>query len=441
MKIAWFTPFGPKSSIGHYSEVIVNELALDDDVTVFAPRIEGEELRPCAVPIVGLPPIPPDDVIRSLDDFDALVYNLGDYLHYHLPIFEALQRKPGVVILHDLVMRDFFLGYFFLHVKKPEGLVSHLAYCHGEEAAHLGRDLITGRRPETLDDPMRLQYPMFKSAVHNALAVVTHSEYTRGRLAAEIAVPVCKLDFPIHGPATAYIDKPPVRRRRDDGRIGLLTFGVLNPNKVIHATIEAIAGTATLRETVRFIVVGDGQPEYVTRLRELVASHSLEDVVELVGWRPDDELREELERADVVVNLRNPHLGESSGSLLNSLVAGVATVVWDQGFYGEFPDDVVCKVRAESEVQGVLERLAGDEAYRTVLGAAGRAHALARFDTAAYCAGIRRFIGGVRSAAPVAGLADRVSAGLIEMGSNGLDNLADYLAGEIAALAGGSKAA
>jgi hypothetical protein len=158
-------------------------------------------------------------------------------------------------------------------------------------------------------------------------------------------------------------------------------------------------------------------------------------VFELAGRRSDDELRAAIAEADVVINLRNPHFGESSASLLNALVAGVPTVVWDHGCYGEFPDDVVVRIRAEGELGPALLAIVRDPDRRRRMGAAAREHSLARFDTALYCNRLRHFVEEVRRRAPLTALTDRVSDHLIELGSSDRDGLAARFATELARLA------
>ncbi len=433
MRIAWFTPFGPRSAIGDYSETIVRRLAVEDEVTVFAPAGDGADApRPFPLPVVPIPPVPPVEVLEQLCGFDLAVYNLGNHLHNHLSAYETAVRRPGVVVLHDLVLRDFFRGYFLLHRKDPAGFARFLRYAHGPEAEAHGRDVVEGRRHEDYDDPARLRFPLFKPALHRALGVVVHSEYARGRVAAEVPAPVRMIDFPRFGPTA---DAAPPRFRHPGGKVQVLTFGVLVPNKLVHAVVEAIAGSELLRRSVRYTAVGaEGMQGYEGRLRKRIDAHGLGEVVTLAGRLSDDELRAALDGADVVVNLRNPHCGESSASLLTSLVAGVPTVVWDHGFYAEFPDDVVVKVRSEAEIAGALERLAGDPGLRQRIGRTARAHALARFDTDRYCRQFREFAGHVRALAPVLALADTASDRLAELGSTDLDRLADRFAAEIAAL-------
>ena len=70
----------------------------------------------------------------------------------------------------------------------------------------------------------------------------------------------------------------------------------------------------------------------------------------------------------MVVNLRYPSAGESSGTMARALAEGKPLVVNNLGSFGELPDDVACKVEVdEDQAEGVareLTRLAGDEALR-----------------------------------------------------------------------------
>jgi glycosyltransferase involved in cell wall biosynthesis len=202
-------------------------------------------------------------------------------------------------------------------------------------------------------------------------------------------------------------------------------------NKLIHTTIEAIGRSDVLRRRVRFEVIGGAVGGYETRLKELISRYRLEEVVSLAGWQPDERLKAALTGADVVINLRNPHMGESSASLLDALAAGVPTVVWDHGFYGEFPDDVVVKVKAESEVQPALERLVTDRSLRERMGATAREHALRRFDTAVYCRGLVAFLEATFATAPLARLADRAADVLREMGCTPADGTTKRIGAEI----------
>jgi glycosyltransferase involved in cell wall biosynthesis len=437
VRIAWFTPFSPRSAIGHYSEVIVDHLARQHRVTLFVPSDDGDEApRPTAHPLVVIPDLPTDAIVGALDRFDAVVYNMGNFPRYHLAVYETAVRHPGVVVLHDLVMRDFFIALTRDLLGRPDLFPALLRYAHGPEAEAHGRDVLAGRAAEW-EDPRRLAYPLFLPTLRGAVGAVVHSAYAFGRVRELTPLPLARLDFPLFGPARQLAAAPVHPPRPADAPVRVLTFGVVNGNKLIHTTIDAIARSPLLRDRVRFEVIGGGDKRYAAKLEEQVRRHRLDGVVTLAGWQPDDRLQAALAGSDVVVNLRNPHTGESSASLLDALVAGVPTVVWDHGFYAEFPDDVVVKVKAEAELRPALERLVGDADLRTRMGRAAREHAVRRFDTAAYCDGLVAFLEEAFTAAPLSRLADRAGDVLTELGCTPEDEAARRVGREIARWAGG----
>ncbi len=438
MRIAWFTPFGPHSAIGHYSQAIVEELAKADEVVVFASD-DPRALGPGGPRVVRLGDGPDAALLRELDGCDLAVYNMGDYSIYHKKIYDILLQRPGVVVLHDLVMRNFFNGYHMLGRHDPVGLARHLAYSEGPAATEMIRAVVASRGLLPTDDPDILRFPMFKSVLYRCLGVVVHSEYSRGRVAAAVDAPVVKLDFPLFGPSA--VRPAPGARPRRPGRVRLLTFGYLNPNKQVHAVMECIAASDYLRANVEYLLVGTPDEHYVGLLRQTIDRRGLTDCVRLLGRLSDDALWQVLAQADVVVNLRNPHFGESSASLLDALLAGAPVVVWNHGYYSEFPDDIVSKIASPDELKKTLERLCRDPELRDRVGAEARRHALDRFNTGVFCERLRAFVQTVRSVRPVLALTDFLSDRLLEFGPHPPDGLPERLAAEIASLTGGSVAA
>ena len=415
MKIAWFTPLALRSAIGDYSEVIATALASADDVTLYYPDSpEHGPPRPAAIPCVPIPALPDDRFLASLSAHDIHVYNIGNFLDFHLPIYRTALRKPGIVVLHDIVMRDFFSEYFARLRDGAGGYGQFLRKAHGADAERAAAEVHAGRAHETPDE--RLRHPLFRPTLTGALGAIVHSEYARQRVAAEVSVAVRTIDFPIFGPSRSYVDTDPVRTPCPHGKVRLLSFGMLNRNRLIPETIAAIAESEYLRRHCTFDLIGQGPKNLEATLRTSIERHGLGDTVRLHGWQPEEKLQEALLASDVVINLRNPHSGESSCVLSTSLLAGLPTMVWDHGFYAEFPDEVAVKLSSVAEIGPALERLVRDAELRAAYGTSARVHALERFSTERYCRSFREFAEEVLRQKPMLMLADRVTDILQEMG-------------------------
>lgn len=434
MKIAWFTPFGRGSAIGRYSAIVLDQLAASHDVVVYSTgaKSAAESWRPemRVEPIDGRGDCP--DLHRALDAFDVRVYHLGNHVANHVDIYRAQRARPGISVLHDLSMWHFFWEWY---CGRPQadaaGWLERLEFCHGREARAWGETLLDGRTSWVDRPDVVTRYHMARGAAHGSWGVVVHGTWARDTLRPLVDMPVEAIDFPAPDLPAA----PP--RTVHAGRVRVLTFGVLGSNKLPDVVLEAFAGSPRLRAGAEYVVAGNfPSPEFRERVLALVAELGLRECVRFVPNPDDPTLHGLIADADVVVNLRYPHLGECSWSLLESLWQGKPTVVWDHGYYGEFPDHVVRKVGSCDALAATLTALCGSPETRLALGAAAAAYAAKRFSTAAYCESLLRFVGECRRDRPVCELVDRLSGRMAEVGGSASSaGLVDYLSAEVGRLA------
>jgi glycosyltransferase involved in cell wall biosynthesis len=53
--------------------------------------------------------------------------------------------------------------------------------------------------------------------------------------------------------------------------------------------------------------------------------------------------------ADIIINLRQPTLGETSGAVLWAMAVGRPTIVFDHGWYSELPEDSCLQIPLQNE--------------------------------------------------------------------------------------------
>jgi glycosyltransferase involved in cell wall biosynthesis len=111
----------------------------------------------------------------------------------------------------------------------------------------------------------------------------------------------------------------------------------------------------------------------------LIRRHGLEGRVRMAGFVDLSTFYLYLRAVDVVINLRYPSAGESSGTFARTLGEGRAGIVNDLGSFGEIPPDVALKVEVDGDqteqVAAHLIRLAGDPAFKAQIESNARRYA------------------------------------------------------------------
>src|SRR5205823_8200025 len=98
MKLAYFSPLGPqRSGISDYSEELLPHLAESAEITLFA-----DGFQPTSQALNSNFEIRDyrrqHSHLQGLDRFGAVVYHMGNDHRYHSGIFEAMQKRSGIVV-------------------------------------------------------------------------------------------------------------------------------------------------------------------------------------------------------------------------------------------------------------------------------------------------------------------------------------------------------
>jgi glycosyltransferase involved in cell wall biosynthesis len=170
-----------------------------------------------------------------------------------------------------------------------------------------------------------------------------------------------------------------------------------------------------------------------------VRALGLADRVAVTGYVSIEEFKRRVASSDIVVNLRERTVGETSGSACRAMAAGAAVVVSNVGWFAELPDDCVIKIEedgaAESRLREALARLIADANLRRRLGERARRHVAAEHSIEKSAEGYAAFVREVVSDARRR-LARRASDALASCGVGESDaSLVGAVAAEVARLA------
>src|SRR6266478_4153902 len=371
MRLAYFSPLGPqRSGIADYSEELLPYLSQGADITLFVDGFKPANRDLLAHFSVHDYQRDPSS-LRSLARFDAIIYHMGNDHRYHAGILDVMRDHPGIVVLHDFALQDFFLG-----LARDRGdlrlYLDEVAVCHGEKAHRdAAQALARGSTPSIIERP--LAFPLNRRIVRSAEAVIVHSRWSQSRLN-EIArgVTVFHIPMPV---------KPPTARRRrlaSKDEVQIANFGLITPGKCIEHALRALS---SLKSTHNFRYTLVGEPNSFFEVHELIQRYGMEDRVSITGHLPMDQFEQHIVNTDIALNMRERTVGETSASLCRILSGGVCSVVADAGWYAELPADSVVKVtldaHTDAQLLAFLRRLIEDQELRQRIGENARRYALA----------------------------------------------------------------
>jgi glycosyltransferase involved in cell wall biosynthesis len=243
--------------------------------------------------------------------------------------------------------------------------------------------------------------------------LIVHSRYMEEKVRERgYAGPVWRIPHPAW-PGHVPGSDPGTELVRGEPLIGC--FGHVNASKRVPQLVRAFAALLERHPGARLLLVGSASPGF-----ELALGDVPEEAIIREEYVPEDRLWALMDACDVLVNLRHPTMGETSGSVIRALSLGKPVVVSDVGWFSELPEGAAFKVPADEREQealtATLEALA-DPARRERAAEAARAYIDAehRLDRVAalYAAAIEQAAGG---AAVQDALADEVARAAAEVG-------------------------
>ena len=341
MKVAYYSPLPPdRSGIADYSAHLLP--ALEQRVEIKVAKARRRAPRGC----------------------DVALYHVGNNPDAHAWIVEALHKRPGIVVLHDVVLHHLVAG-MTVALGRPDGYLDAMERDSGVVGRLLAHGVVDGRLRPLWED-RAAEFPLTMWVVEPATGLIVHSQFAE-QWVRELGFtgPVWRVPMPAwQVPAAA------VEAERPDVVIGC--FGHMNNAKRIPQVLDAFRGLLVRRPGARLVLAGSQTPGF--DLEALIEPRRLVDSVVRHDYLSEESLWQLIAESDVLVNLRSPTMGETSAMVVRALSLGKPIVVSDVGWFSELPDEIVVKVpvgEGETEaLEEALERLASDVAFRERLGMA-----------------------------------------------------------------------
>lgn len=321
MRVAFFSPLPPsKSGIADYSHTLLAHLGPLAEVEVFTAAADPGRC-------------------------DIALYQIGNNGHHDF-VYETALRHPGVVVMHESNLHHLIAD---LTIKRGDwdAYLREAEYNGGTEA------LAFARRVRALETgPDYAGVAMTRRLLESARGVIVHSQFMVDELrAAGYQGPIARIP---HGAWIPESDRMGYRERLGIGETTPLigAFGFLKPYKRIAESLRAFRRLVKVEPGARLILAGEEHPDFP--VRQMIRALDLTEQARVIGFAPIEDFTGYMAATDIVLNLRYPTVGESSGSLLRALGLGKAVVVSDIGGFREFPDEICLKAPVDATEEDVL---------------------------------------------------------------------------------------
>jgi glycosyltransferase involved in cell wall biosynthesis len=371
VRLAYFSPMPPEQSgIADYSALLLPALRERIDVEVVR---HGRKSAPRGT--------------------DVALYHVGNNPDAHAWIVDALRRRPGVVVLHDFVLHHLVAG-MTVGRRDGHGYLDLMEREHGVVGRLLAHGVLDKRIPP-LWESRPADFPLATFVLEHATALIVHSGFVRDQArAAGYEGPISLVPHPAWS-------APALESKRIAPGTVVGCFGVVNSSKRIPELLRATAAVRQAYHDVTLLLVGSTSPGFDLD-RRLQRIGLADEALLREGWVDESTLWQLMAGSDVLVNLRYPTMGETSGSVVRGLSLGKPLVVSDVGWFSELPDDVALKVPPDDEevatLTAALELLASRPDVREAMGASAAELARSKHDVARvaelYVAALEAAVGG-----------------------------------------------
>ena len=272
------------------------------------------------------------------------IYHVGNNLdtRYLIP---TLHSRPGIVVLHDLNLHH-LVGEMTLGARAPQAYTDALFQQYGRLGYLLGEQL-DSHGLKGMEQTRELDFSA--SIIESAQQIIVHSEFSASKLRSfQLDCPVRVI--PHHVSPASYEYKAEFKNQYRETL-------ALPCNKPIFTSLGFIAEAKQITEVLNvcedlkrdgidflYVLAGAAKPtEYDVFWQ--IESRGLSDYVYVTGYLDEDDFFRHLHAADVIVNLRYPSAGETSGTFTRAMGAGKCCVIIDEGPFAEIPEDCAVKLK------------------------------------------------------------------------------------------------
>ncbi len=345
LDLAYVSPLNPiRSGLSDYSEALIPPLSDLVSITLYSDC--GTPSDPLIAERFAVRPV--QSLARYCARHDLRLYQIGNSAQ-HQNAFDCLRRLPGVVTLHEPFLHHGLYGVSLLRYYRE--VFYELGAPDWAAARHLADRMAAG------DLWALMEVLLIRRLVDSSLGIIVHSHAARRMIEDCCSADPRRRQCPArvvvipHLMPVPCVDSPLGRAEFGLPEEGLIfgIAGMAQPAKEPQLVLRAFSRVAASRARARLVFVGEISED--CDVPALARSLGVADRVRFLGRvDPLDRMHLAIAACDVMVNLRQPTIGETSGTALRAMALGRPLIVRDVGWYGELPDGTCLKIGPDAGV-------------------------------------------------------------------------------------------
>ncbi|MFD2249808.1 glycosyltransferase involved in cell wall biosynthesis [Pseudochelatococcus lubricantis] len=329
--LSCFTPLPPaRNGIADYAYMLLAPLSQHFSCIAYTDEIFGN------IPI-GVSLRDERQAFRWLGEGDKILHQIGNNPGHGF-VLDALRRYSGVVSLHDL-------NLLYLYEVTSPSLEAILARV-GSSSSSISK--VYSRQWKERGIKTAANYVLFDAldeVLRLSKGVIVHSKFALNKMRAvhgDNAIHNMAV-IPHFAPSIEATSVAEARQRLclDADDVIVLTSGFATKVKRFDWLMEALENALANGYKFRWIHAGPERPEEYALSQTVRSYPRLSSVTHITGYVSEAELDAYICASDLVVNLRFPSVGESSGTLARAFSVGKCCIVNDTAAYSELPRDTV----------------------------------------------------------------------------------------------------
>ena len=362
-RIAFWTPLPPqKSGIADYSADLLEPLSQAYDIEVFIDKgcLPTQNL----LNRYTIQHYQAFERRHRQKPFDTIIYQIGSSF-YHLYMYDALRKHPGITVLHDLTW-SYTLYAKYAGLNQIDQFKQALAATEGRQARVEFEQIEqqAGEQYHQAVERFLNRHYMLKGIVEQSKELIVHCDLFEQEL--KQLYPNASISTVPLGMTDPWIGIPSQNSQLVRDQLGLAsstfvvgTFGIVDRVKRIDVCILAFAQFIQQHPDACLLIIGQ-QPDatYVRELQHLVSSLGLNTNISFGDYVSKDEFRGLLLACDVTVNLRYPSRKQMSGSLMQAVAAGKPVIITNLPEWNFLPQNFCWRIAPDArEIDTLAEYL------------------------------------------------------------------------------------